>query len=207
MKRRAFMLSAPLGLAACGAVTREEIIAPQAAIDRVAYVEPGPKTLTLLTMINVGSDNGAHTGLLINASQRVLWDPAGTFGHSSIPERNDVHFGINPQIYQLYLSYHSRETFYTLIQEVDVSPEVAEMAFQRAVANGPTPKAACTTHTSSMLASLPGFSSLRRTWFPGNLSDDFAKVPGVRSREYYETDSDDKSIAAAEIDRELSVTQ
>ncbi|MEN8840809.1 MAG: hypothetical protein ABF254_11130 [Octadecabacter sp.] len=207
MKRRAFMLSAPLGLAACGVVSREEILAPQSAIDRVAYVAPGPKTLTLLTMKNVGSDNGAHTGLLINASQQVLWDPAGTFGHSSIPERNDVHFGITPQIYQLYLSYHSRETFYSLIQEVEVSPEVAEMALQRAIANGPTPKAACTTHTSSMLKGLPGFSSLRRTFFPGNLADDFAQIPGVRSREYYETDSDDKNIAAAEIDRELSATQ
>ena len=207
MKRRTFMLSAPLGLAACGVVTREEIIAPQSAIDRVAYVEPGPKSLTLVTMKNVGSGNGAHSGLLINASQRVLWDPAGTFGHSSIPERNDVHFGVNPQIYQLYLSFHSRETYYTFIQEVEVSPEVAEMALQRAIANGPTPKAACTLHTSSMLAGLPGFSNLRRTFFPNNLSDAFAEIPGVRSSEYRENDSDDKSIAAAAIDRELSGTQ
>ena len=93
MKRRTFVLSAPLVLAACGGVTREEILAPQSAIDRVAYVHPGPKRLTLMTMKNTGSDNGAHTGLMINASQRVLWDPAGTFGHSTIPERNDVHFG------------------------------------------------------------------------------------------------------------------
>jgi hypothetical protein len=188
-------------------VAREEILAPQSAIDRVAYVEPGPKTLTLLTMKNVGSDNGAHTGLLINASQRVLWDPAGTFGHSSIPERNDVHFGITPQIYDLYVSFHSRETYYTLIQEIEVSAQVAEMALQRAIANGPTPKAACTTHTSAMLRTLPGFSSLRRTFFPGNLSDDFALLPGVTSREYRENDSDDKDIAAAAIDRELSATQ
>jgi len=204
MKRRTFMLAAPLGLAACGTVLREEILAPQAAIDRVTYVHPGQKTLTLLTMKNVGSDNGAHSGLLINASQRVLWDPAGTFGHPSIPERNDVHFGINPQIYQLYLSYHSRETYYSLIQEVDVSPEVAEMALRRAISNGPTPKAACTTHTSQLLSELPGFSNVRRTFFPGNLSDQFATVPGVRSREYRENDSDDKDIAAAAIDRELS---
>jgi len=138
MQRRRFILTAPLALAACG-VTREEVLSPQADIDRVAYVHPGPKRLTLLTMKNVGTDNGAHTGLLINASQRVLWDPAGTFGHSSIPERNDVHFGITPRIEQFYISFHSRETYYTLIQEIDVAPEVAEMAMRLAIANGPTP--------------------------------------------------------------------
>jgi hypothetical protein len=199
VKRRAFLLSAPLGLAACG-VTREEVLAPQSAIDRAAYVHPGPKRLTLLTMKNTGSGNGAHTGLMINASQRVLWDPAGTFGHASIPERNDVHYGITPQIEQFYVSFHSRVTYYTLIQEVDVVPDVAEMALRLAIANGPTPKAACTTHTSRMLGELPGFESIRSSFFPNNLSDQFAKIPGVRESEYREEDDDDKSIAAAEID-------
>ena len=87
MKRRAFMLGAPAILMGCGTVLREEVLAPQADIDRVAYVHPGPKSLTLLTMKNTGSGNGAHSGLMINASQRVLWYPAGTFGHETIPER------------------------------------------------------------------------------------------------------------------------
>ena len=139
MQRRTFILSAPLALAACGGVARKEALAPQADIDRLAYVHPGPKRLTLMTMKNTGSDNGAHSGLMINASQRVLWDPAGTFGHSSIPERNDVHFGVTPRIEQFYLSFHSRVTYYTLVQEIDVSPEVAEMALRMAIANGPTP--------------------------------------------------------------------
>lgn len=204
LTRRSFVMTAPLALAACGTVTREEVLAPQADIDRVAYVHPGPKRLTLLTMKNTGSGNGAHTGLMINASQRVLWDPAGTFGHSSIPERNDVHFGITPRIEQFYISFHSRITFYTLIQEVDVSPEVAEMALRLAIANGPTPKASCTRHTSQMLGKLPGFESIKTSFFPNNLSDQFAQIPGVRSREYRETDDDDKSVAAAEIDAALT---
>lgn len=207
MKRRSFVLSAPLALAACGGVLREEILAPQSEVDRVAYVHPGPKRLTLLTMKNTGSGNGAHSGLMINASQRVLWDPAGTFGHSSIPERNDVHFGITPRIEQFYISYHSRVTYYTLIQEVDVAPEVAQMALRLAIANGPTPKAACTTHTSRMLSQLPGFESIRRTMFPNNLSNQFAQIPGVRSREYREEDADDKAVAAAQIDAAITAGQ
>jgi len=204
LSRRAFVMTAPLALAACGGVTREEILAPQSEVDRVAYVHPGPKRLTLLTMKNTGSGNGAHTGLLINASQRVLWDPAGSFGHPSIPERNDVHFGITPRIEQFYISYHSRITYYTLIQEVDVAPEVAEMAMRLAIANGPTPQASCTRHTSTMLSKLPGFEGIRTSFFPNNLSDQFAQIPGVRSREYREEDSDDKSVAADELDRLLT---
>lgn len=176
-------------------------------IDRLAYVHPGPKRLTLLTMKNTGSDNGAHTGLMINASQRVLWDPAGSFGHETIPERNDVHFGITPQVEQFYISFHSRQTYYTLIQEVDVAPEVAEMALRLAIANGPTPKASCTRHTSRVLSQLPGFEHIRTSFFPNNLSDQFAKIPGVRSREYRENDSDDKSVAAAEIDAAIRAGQ
>lgn len=206
MQRRAFILTAPLALAACGAA-RDEVLAPQSAIDRVAYVHPGPKRLTLLTMKNTGSGNGAHTGLLINASQRVLWDPAGSFGHASIPERNDVHFGITPRIEQFYISFHSRITYYTLIQEIDVSPAVAEQAMRLALANGPTPQAACTTHTSRMLTQLPGFESIGRTFFPSNLSDQFAKIPGVRESEYREEDGDDKSVAAAQIDAAISASQ
>jgi len=71
------------------------------------------------------------------------------------------------------------------------------------MANGATPKAACTRHTSRLLGQLPGFTHIRSAFFPNNLSDQFAQVPGVRSREYYESDSDDKSIAAAEIDAVL----
>ena len=205
MNRRTFMLSAPLTLNACGIVAREEILAPQSVIDRVNYVHPGPKSLSLVTIKNTGSDKGAHTGLLINASQSVLWDPAGTFGHSTIPERNDVHFGITPQLEKLYVSFHSRVTFYTLIQKAVVLPEVAEMALQLAITNGPTPKTACTIHTSRMLGKLPGFKSIRTTFFPNNLSDQFALIPGIRSREYRERDNDDKDIATATIDRQLNL--
>ena len=208
MKRRTFLLAAPAALAACGdTVLREEVLASQADVDRVRYVHPGPKRLTLFTMKNVKSGNGAHSGLMINASQRVLWDPAGTFGHPSIPERNDVHFGVTRRIEQFYTSYHSRLTFFTLIQEVDVAPEVAEMALRLAMTNGPTPKAACTRHTSRMLGQLPGFETIRSSLFPNNLADQFGQIPGVRSREYYEDDSDDKSVAAAQIDAAIRAGQ
>lgn len=204
MDRRRFILSAPLALAACGT---NQITSEPEAVARAFYVHPGPKTLTLMTMKNVGSDNGAHTGMMINASQRILWDPAGTFGHDLIPRLYDVHFGVTPRIAEFFISYHSRETYYTLIQEVNVPPETAEMALRLVLANGPTPKAFCAVHTSRMLNQLPGFETIRRTFSPSNLSDDFAKLPGVRSRTHRENDSADKSVAAAQIDAALRQSQ
>lgn len=186
---------------------RDEPLATPEAVARAAYTAPGPKYLTLVTMKNTSSGNGAHSGLIINASQRVLWDPAGTFGHELIPERNDVHFGVTPQIEQYYISYHSRITYYTLLQKLIVPADVAELALERAIANGPTPKSMCTIHTSRLLKSLPGFESIRQTMFPNNLADRFGLLPGVEEWEYRENDDDDKSIAAAQIDEAIRADQ
>ena len=190
MLRRNFVFGMPLALAACTGVS---VIAPPEDIARVLYRDPGPTALTLFTVKNVGSENGAHTGLMISASQRVIFDPAGSFGHPSIPENNDVLFGITPRVEAEYISYHSRESFYMVTQTVQVSPEVAELALQLARGYGAVAKANCSRATVDILDRLPGFESLHFTLFPDNLEKQFARIPGVVTQEYRETDSDDNS--------------
>lgn len=192
MQRRDFILGLPLAVAACGA---PETSSPPELITGSAYRHDGPPSLTLYTVRNTGSGNGAHTGLMINASQRVMWDPAGSFAHASIPERNDVIFGLTPRVEQYYISYHSRVTYYTVIQTVVVPAEVAEQALALALVSGPIPKAHCTQATSKILMQLPGFESLRTTWFPDNLEQQFGALPGVSTSEHRETDSGDNSRA------------
>ncbi len=188
--RRAFLIGLPLALAAC---TGPSVIAPPEDIARVMYRDPGPTALTLFTVKNVGTENGAHTGLMIAASQRVIFDPAGSFGHPSIPETNDVLFGITPRVEQAYISYHSRASYYTVSQTVPVSPEVAEQALRLARGYGAVAKANCSRATVDILSQLPGFESLHFTLFPDNLERQFAQIPGVVTQEYRETDSDDNS--------------
>ena len=197
MQRRAFLAGAPLALAACSA---EPVWAPDAAVNNAVYRTEGPRSLTLYTMKNVGSENGAHTALLVDASQRVLFDPAGSFHHPIIPERNDVLFGITPQLEQYYVSYHARETFFVVGQKLIVSPQVAEMALRLVMRHGAVAKANCTRATSSIVRQLPGFENVGGTWFPNTLEGYFAEIPGVITREYRETDADDKSVAASEQD-------
>ncbi len=198
MDRRSFLIGAPLALAACGATPKWD---DAAFISQVAYRDPGPAYLTLYTMKNVETDNGAHTGLMINASQRVIFDAAGTFGHSSIPERNDVHYGITDQVAQFYESYHARSTYYLLIQKKFVSDAVAEQAKQLVEANGAVPKSFCTQHTSRAIAQLPGFGGVRPSFFPDSLARQFGALPGVESSTYREDDSADKEVAQAAYNR------
>lgn len=204
MKRRHFVIGLPLALSACAA---EQVWAPDDVISRAVVSGTEPSYLTLFTMKNVGSDNGAHSALMINASQRVIFDPAGSWEQSQMPERNDVLFGVTSQLEQYYISYHARVTYYVVAQKIEVRPDIAEQALNMALVAGPVAQANCTRYTSRLLRSLPGFGSIRQTWFPNNLSDDFGKLPGVVTREYRENDPDDKTIAAREIDAALKAQQ
>lgn len=196
MDRRSFLIGLPLALSACSA---QEVWAPQDVVARAIHREPGRSYLTLYTMRNVGSGNGAHTSLLINASQRVLFDPAGSFEQAVMPERNDVLFGVTPRLEKFYVSFHARETYYVVGQTVDVAPEVAEQALDLALVAGPVPQANCARVTSRILRQLPGFEGFRQTWSPTKIEDDFAQLPGVTTEEYREDDADDKTLALAEI--------
>lgn len=200
MDRRAVILGLPLAVAGCGA---QSVWAPEEMVSRVRYRHPGPSILTLYTVKNSSSQNGAHTALLINASERVIFDPAGTFGHESIPERNDVVFGVTPRVEEFYTSYHARASYYVIKLHKEVTPEVAEAVYSRALVSGPVAKANCTRVTSSMLQDVPGFESLRTTWFPDNLMEQFVALPNVTSEFHYEDDDDNKELARAAYDAEV----
>ena len=49
-------------------------------------------------MVNDRSETGAHKSLMINASQQVIFDPAGPLLHVHLPEKEDVILGISPAV-------------------------------------------------------------------------------------------------------------
>jgi len=193
MRSLVLALGAMVFLAGCAT---ESVWAPDDAVARAAYRHDGPPRLTVYTMINNNSGGGAHTSLMINGSQRVVFDPAGSFKHDTIPERNDVLFGITPPVEDVYTRYHARKTFHVQIQRLDVSPELAERAIQLVKANGPVPSAQCSLATSRILGELfPG--QIRTSWFPRKTAEDFGKIPGVTEEKLYEYDGDDNSNVLA----------
>ena len=187
MSFKAFAVLALFALSACGA---DHKWASDEAVAKAQYVAEPPRSITLFTVVSTRNGSGAHSGLLINASQQVMFDPAGTWYHPYLPERNDVHYGVTPRMISFYIDYHARETYNVIEQTVMVSPEIAELVKQRAEAYGAVPKAQCSNSVSSILGGVPGFESVRNTWFPNKLSEAFGKLPGVTTKLITDDDAD-----------------
>ncbi len=183
------VLAAALVLSACG----QRIWASDEAVAAARYQHGGAAELTLVTIMNYATGRGDHTALFINGTERVLFDPAGSWALPSVPERNDVHFGMTPAAGASFYISHIRPSHYAVVQRLVVPPALAEQAQAQALQAGPVPPARCATVTAGLLRQLPGFDSLRATFFPQALMRDFAQLPGVQS---YELHHDDPEINA-----------
>ena len=161
-------------------------------VARAAYTHDGPPSITLYTMLSNRSGAGAHTSLLVNGSQRVAFDPAGSFRHEKIVSRRDAVFGMTPYLVDQYTRFHARETYHAVIQTIEVSPEVAEQALQMVINHPAVGQSHCAMATSQLLAQLPGFEDVRPSYYPKRLMETFA-AKGATYERLYEYDDDDKS--------------
>lgn len=177
-------------LTACGPA--EPVWAPDNEVARSHYVHGAPYALTLFTVVNNKNGKGGHSALMVNApSQRAIFDPAGTFYHPHLPERNDVHFGMSDRAVMYYKDYHARVSWHVVEQTVLVSPEVAEIAMAKILSYGAVPKALCATSVSDVLTDIPGFESAPRSMSPLRLMKWFSDKPGVRETKFYDDSPDD----------------
>lgn len=181
-----------LTLAGCGA---EYTWADDDFVARSAYVASGPTTVTMITSINTRNNTGAHTALLIDGAQRLMFDPAGNWHNPGVPERNDVFYGMTPQYMDLYIAFQSAGVFEVQMQSVEVSAEVAQQLSQVVQANGPANPAFCSRTTSGILSTTPGFEQISQTFFPINLMEQFAALPGVRTEVIVGTESDQEDLS------------
>jgi len=177
--RRVFLgFAALLVLGACFA---EPTWAPEADVQRLAYADGGTSSVTLYTVIRTSTNEGGHSAVMIDGSQRVIWDPAGTWWHPQSPERNDVHYGITPWMDAYYRDYHIRDDYHVIAQRVEVSQAEADALIAAYQAHGAVAQANCTRTTASVLRQSPSFGSIEQTWFPKRLMGDFGELPGVQT--------------------------
>lgn len=188
MRRLIICLCLPLAVAACGAQPRW---APDEEVARARYVHSGPPELTLFTVIDKSSGAGAHSALMINGTERLMFDPAGSWYLPSLAERNDVHRGMTDRMVAFYIDYHARESYDVIEQRLVVTPEQALRAQELALNYGAVPRAHCAQSISSILRKVPGFEKIPATYGPKVLSRAFGKYPGVKSRTITDTDADD----------------
>ena len=155
MQRRAFLVgAAALPLAACGA---DNIWASDEAVRAARFATGEQPSITLFTVIGIPRGEGGHSALMINGSHRIIFDPAGTWNHPSIPERHDVLYGITPNFKNFYIDYHARSTYWVAEDTVPVSLAVADAAIRSAEQQGSVSKSFCAVGTSEVLRRVPGF--------------------------------------------------
>ncbi|NNE51960.1 MAG: hypothetical protein HKN30_06105 [Sulfitobacter sp.] len=162
--------------------------APAEAAAAAAYGAPGPKSVTVFTMVNNRTGRGGHSALLINGSQQVIFDPAGSFRDPRLVERQDVLYGVTPGWVQAYKSAHARASHHVVSQTIELTPEQAEKALSLARSYGSVPGAFCTQATTAILSQLTGFQDIERTYYPENLMEQLAQRRDVQTAKLYEND-------------------
>lgn len=187
MLRLLCIAALPLALAACGGPA-EPTWAKESAVRAATYQHGGPPSVTLYTMTSSKNGSGMHSALLINASERVMFDPAGTFRFQFTPERNDVHHGFTPRALAVYEDYYARETIDVNKQEIVLTPVQAERLLRAAKSYGAVPKAQCTLAISRVLREA-GIDA-PATYFPKAMMKAWARKPGVRTSMLSDDDAD-----------------
>ena len=184
------MLAGILALFLVMGCTADNKWASDADVARARYVDPNTPSVTLFTSINTRNKTGAHAGLMINGSERVLYDPAGSWAHPAAPEREDMIYGMTPTMLSFYVDYQGTAPFQLVQQTIYVTPEVAEQVKQAAISYGAANKAECTKAIGIILRSVPGFETLPTTWYPKAMSRGFATLPGVATQIVTSLDGD-----------------
>ena len=169
------------------------MIAPAEEVARFRYVANDPPYIALVTNVNTRSGSGDHSALIINGSERVVFNPAGTWRHPKAPERNDLHYGFSEGMRDWFIDYHARETYRVEIQSIDVSLEAADRAIAAAAAEGPVGPARCTLSITDVLRQTPGFEEFPRVILPNRAKRAFATYPGVTTEVFTDDSPDDRS--------------
>ncbi len=162
--------------------------ASDARVTAAIYHDPAPTSITLMTVISNSGNSAGHSALLINASQRVIYDPAGTWYNRQVPERADMLYGITPKMLQYYLDYHARKRFRVVMQTIEVPPAVAEKILRAAIERGASVSGFCASNTSHLLSQIPGLENFPISIWPISAVNALSKVPGVKVREVRQND-------------------
>ncbi|MEM8572520.1 MAG: hypothetical protein AAGG56_16660 [Pseudomonadota bacterium] len=162
--------------------------AEPAEIQAARYVSDRPPSVTLMSMVNSRNGRAAHSALLINGSEQVIYDPAGTFQHPELPRAGDIHYGVTPRYLDYYQRYHARFDYYVHAQTVEVSRATADQVLANAKARGKTPKLFCAESVTASVRPVAPFQNVGITLFPEGVREDFAQIPGVQNTFVREVD-------------------
>ena len=165
---------------------------PVTTIKTPGYRHPGGATVTLVSVVSKRSASAGHSALIVNGTQRIIFDPAGSLFHKSLKFQGDVIYDANPSVVDGYIDYHTRNTHDTVVQTVDVADAVAEDLLKRLLSRGYVWKSFCAQSSSTLLRATPGFENIWPTFSPQKLMNNFGKLEDVRLARFSQPGDVDK---------------
>ncbi|MFT5006317.1 MAG: hypothetical protein ACI8YI_001939 [Paracoccaceae bacterium] len=162
--------------------------APDERVQRAVYHAGAPYSITLMTVVANDGKGSGHSSLLINGSQRVIYDPAGTWFHKDVPERADMLYGMTPTMLQYYIDYHARARFHVVMQTKVVSRQTADKMIALAVENGASANGFCAQNTSHLISLTQGFEGFPVGLWPKDAVAGMNAVPGVTAKKIFQDD-------------------
>lgn len=203
---RGILLAFISAVALAGCAVKPEVARSDDVVAQAAYRHDGQPEIKLFTMKSNSTGSGAHSALMVNGSQRVIFDPAGSFRNEAIIRRGDVIYGVTPVMLDTYTRFHARETFHVQVQTLPVSSDLAEAILRAAMSKGQQADARCAASISEILGQFPQLG-ISQTWFPNKLADQFGQLAGVTSQKLHEYDSDDNRAVLATFDPARAAAQ
>ena len=180
--RKVLIAAAALAALAACAPRNPEVLPPE-QLAPLAYRSNTPPSVTVYTVLNQVTGAGTHTALLVNGSERVLFDPASGFKAEGVTRSGDVLYGYTPGVESAYFAVHDRHNFVVKTTTFALSAESTERLLQQAKAYGPVAPAHCATSTIDILRTDPAFAALDTTYSPRKLGQQLDQLPGARSGE------------------------
>lgn len=168
------------------------IARPQAASDEVikkaTYHSKNPPSVSLVTVNShdIFSRLGTHTALIVNASQQVIYDPAGTYKNTRAPSKYDLFYGASPDVIKSFIAYHIDNVSSVVVQTKEVPMAVAEALLKDIERQGPSRHSQCSKTVSNLLHKTPGFESINPSLLPFRTMRAFATLNGIKTLEYHD---------------------
>lgn len=181
-RRRALLaagLAAAMALAGCSGLPSLVAAALAPGPTPTAAMPDAAPEIALITILHRPSGLGRHTALLINGSQRVLYDPAShwTLGHSV--RRGDLRLGFGAAAWDDYLRRAAALEAGVVIQRLPVPRAVADRAIARAATRPVAAPGTCALAVAQLLRQVDGFDWVQPTLLPDGLAGQFARRPGI----------------------------
>ncbi len=148
-----------------------------------------PPSTTLVLAEHKGGSGAVHAALIVTGSERLIYDPSGSFTHPDTRRYGDVVYGASDEIVELFALHNADRNHDAVMRTIALESDEAEILLNSARTHGGAMPGFCAKSVASVLRSVPRFASMRDTFWPSNVQQDFENVSPVEIRSVSDTDS------------------